>query len=410
MPEDDAALGLLCAMNELNRLITAANRAHSHGVKAVLVTVVATHGSVYRRAGARMLVLGDGQTVGAISGGCLERNACAHARDVMRAGAPAVVTYDTTSEADIVWGLGLGCNGVVRLLVEPLEGDARRHLSFLARLACDRQMGVAALVFSAEGETGANVGDRYLLDSSGVHGVVSHVRGAARMILDDAVAALHARQSINKSYRTEGGKVEAFIEVVQPPPSLAIFGAGFDVSPVARFARELGWHIAVVDTRANSQESDRLPEADEIVLCRAQEVGERITLDHRTAAVVMSHNYLHDKEVLRTLVASPARYIGCLGPRRRTERLLRELQSEGEVFSDRQLARVHAPVGLDIGAETAEEIALSIVAEIRAALAGRQGASLKNKLAPIHDPAAEADARSMQREVERPRPLEYRKN
>jgi xanthine dehydrogenase accessory factor len=113
-------------MNELNRLITAATQAHSYGTKAALVTVVATHGSVYRRAGARMLVLNDGHTVGAISGGCLERDACAHARDVMHTGTStsAVVTYDTTSDADIVWGLGLGCNGVVRVLVEPLEGVA----------------------------------------------------------------------------------------------------------------------------------------------------------------------------------------------------------------------------------------------------------------------------------------------
>lgn len=375
-------------MNETQAIVDACTR--TGDAKMALATVVDVEGSGYRRPGARMLIVEDGRTAGAISGGCLERDVCEHALRAMAARAPLLVTYDTASDADIVWGLGLGCNGMVRVLIEPLQGNAAAHLDFLMRLTHERRAGAAALIFAVDGKEDVRVGDRWFLDQEGTEERTTH--GIAVGIVDDAKAVLRSQRSCVRRYQSPAGNVDALIEFVQPPPSLLIFGAGYDALPVMRFARVLGWGVTIVDNQCSSQTAERFRDADQVVLRRAEEAFAHLAIDRQTEAIVMAHNYLHDKEALRALISSPARYIGCLGPRKRSERMLRELREEGSIFNPQQLARVHAPIGLDIGAETPEEIALSILAEIRAALAGREGASLKYKCAPIHEPAAKLES------------------
>jgi xanthine dehydrogenase accessory factor len=181
---------------------------------------------------------------------------------------------------------------------------------------------------------------------------------------------------------------EILIEVVRPPPRLLVFGAGPDAVPVVRIAYELGWEVVVVDWRPAYARRESFPEASDVVLCEAEQVGEHVDVDGTSAALVMTHHYLHDRSLLRFLLPSAVRFIGILGPRKRTESLLGDLEEEGLSFSRDQLERLHGPAGLDIGAESPEQIALALLAEIQAVLAGRSGGWLCLRKGPIHDEGA----------------------
>lgn len=385
-------------MHELTAIIKAYRESIVANAQVVLATVVRTRGSVYRRAGARMLVSlderGECTATGAISGGCLERDVCERALRVAATGEPVVITYDNTASEDIVWGLGLGCDGVVEVLLESLNNCGGENLMlFLAACLERRTRGTMATVIRADvegtDEVAAHIGARSMLGEDGsivghpiCRALVEDLHAAAQTTTVDTVNSV----SHTKSYDTSRGEVEVFIESIEPPIPLVIFGAGADAVPVARLAQEVGLHVSIVDHRPAFATAERFPFADQIIICRPEAVPQEVTLDARTAAVVMTHSYEHDRELMKRLVASPARYIGMLGPKRRAERMLIELQAEESFeFDDNDLPRLHAPVGLDIGAETPEEIAVSIIAEVRACVAKRAGGSLKKRHAPIHD-------------------------
>jgi len=412
-------------MKELEDIVAAFEKVKTGGKTAAIATLVKASGSTYRRPGARMLMTSDGQMVGSLSGGCLEGDVFEQAQAVMTSGKPIVVQYDTMSDEDIIWGLGLGCNGIVQILIErleaesplthilhyppnppckggnsapsPLQGEgwggvkglgARfelNHLAFLTDCLRLRHVGVLATVFHIEGQVHAQVGTRLMLHPDST--VKSDIEDADLLaqIREDAQKALDDNRSTVKVYPLPLGKAEVFIEVIQPPVPLMIFGAGHDAVPLVRLAQELGWYVTVVDSRKVETTRERFPSADEVVLSRPESISDRIYVNNRTVAVVMTHNYLHDLEILKTLLPSPVRYLGILGPKSRTEKLLQDLQEQGITPTENQLQRFYSPVGLDIGADTPEEIALSIVAEIQAVLTNHSGGSLRNKLGPIHD-------------------------
>ncbi|HEU4934801.1 MAG TPA: XdhC family protein, partial [Pyrinomonadaceae bacterium] len=196
-------------------------------------------------------------------------------------------------------------------------------------------------------------------------------------IFEDLSEAVELSTGTIKRYEMADGYVDVFVEYVQPRVRLVVFGGGFDVLPVVDLAANLGWHTTVVDTRARASSLERFRSADAVLLCRAEDVMSQVSLFERTIVLVMTHNYLHDLEVLRQLLPMRLRYLGCLGPRRRTERLVMELSAEDSLNVDAALRRLHAPIGLDIGAETPEEIALSVVSEIKAVLSDRTGAQIR---------------------------------
>jgi xanthine dehydrogenase accessory factor len=265
--------------------------------RGVLVTVVRTHGSTYRRAGARVVIAEDGKATGAISGGCLERDLAERIRPWLEDMQSRLVTYDSTREDDLVFGMGLGCRGVLELLVEPFDAaHSPRLLDF----------------------------------------------------------RWNARQPVEWTTALPDG--ETLVELIEPERALLVFGGGPDVDPVVALARSIGWRADVVTTR------------------------EPFDVSGYHAAVVMTHNFPRDVEILRLLLASRMHYIGLLGPRTRGDELLAELGATRD-------ARIFSPVGLDLGAETPEEIALSIVGEIQAVLRGRSARSLRDIDAPIHAPS-----------------------
>lgn len=374
-------------MNELQSIIDAYRESQQKDTQAALATVVKVAGSAYRRPGARMLITADGQMIGSVSGGCLERDVLNQARRVLQWNEPRVVIYDSMSDEDVAWEFGLGCNGIVHVLIEPLSHAGEGgHVAFLAECLQHRRKGIVATVVGVEGHTKVNVANRLLLNEqrSATHDIGDHNLAAA--ILADCRSALECGTSHTRAYEMAAGRSEVFIEVIHPPVPLIIFGAGHDAVPLVRFAKELGWHVTLIDSRPGYATRMRFPLADLLVVCPPEELPERVSLDERTVIAVVTHNFLYDSALLRMLLPSPVRYIGLLGPKRRTLRLLDHAQEIGLLLSETSLGRVYGPIGLDIGAETPEEIALAVVAEIKAVLTGRGGGMLRNRVGPLHKP------------------------
>ncbi len=333
------------------------------GETLALATVMNVRGSAYRRPGARMLMVA-GRTAGMISGGCLENDARERGLEVIATGKPMLVTYDSTAPDDIVFGLGLGCNGIVQVLIEPLiAGDETGPLAFFAACVSRRQAGRIATVFASDIFP---LGARLLRWPDGTF---------TTNLLDPALAKALRE---NAASRTAG----VLVETIAPPVPLTIFGAGDDSIPVAQLAKLLGWHVTVIDARPAYAMPERFPSAD-AVLCQRPE--SQVVLPPESLVMVMTHNFTHDRELLRTLLARPLRYLGILGPKSRTQRLLDDLGEETP-------AHLHAPAGLDLGAETPEEIAVSIIGEMQAVLAQRSGGPLRDRYAPIHDPVDQSFA------------------
>lgn len=372
-------------MRELQAILAAIQESRESGKAAILATVVQVEGSAYRRPGARMLLTEDGWRAGAVSGGCLEGDLLERAWQLTASGEAALVSYDTTAESDIVFGAGVGCRGVVRILLERLvPGREPDPVAFLQACRERRQPGVLLTVFRRDGEVGVRVGARLLLDGDGrVAGDIEDPELAAKAEQDARRVLRNARSEVTH-YSLRAGAAAAFVEVIRPPVPLVVFGAGQDAMPMVRLARELGWHVTVVDARPAYATRERFPQTDEVVLCPPEAIRRSLRLDADTVALVMTHSFLQDQRLLEVLLPSPVRYLGILGPRSRTQRLLADLRAEGVAWSEAQSARVYAPVGLDIGADGPEEIALAVLAEIQAALTGRSGGPLRQRAGTIH--------------------------
>ncbi|MEO1761233.1 MAG: XdhC family protein, partial [Cyanobacteria bacterium J06629_18] len=366
-------------MKELKNIISAIDNSEKNKKTYSIATLVKVSGSTYRSPGARMLMTTDGNTIGAISGGCLESDVFEKSQAVIKSKNPIVIKYDTTSEEDMIWGLGLGCQGIAYVLIEPLDKNKLQEITFIKKCLSTRTYGAIATVISVEGESEIQLGQRLLL---GNDNIINNLTNDSLLteVLSDTKAALRDNQSILKEYSLETGKIEVFIEVIQPPLSLIIFGAGYDVLPLVNFSKQLGWDVNIVDNRSREASKKRFEQADKILLSAPYDILENVEITERTVAVVMSHNYLDDLEMLKLLLPSKLKYLGILGPKKRTNRILEELAEDGITPN----ANIHSPVGLDIGADNAEEIALSIVSEIQAVTSQRNAGFLRNRNAPIH--------------------------
>ena len=386
-------------MTELQALVRAFETLQKTGEEAVLATVVRTRGSTYRRPGARMVMTASQWLAGAISGGCLEGDLLRKAWWRTSTGAPALVTYDSMSDDETQQAFGLGCQGVVDVLLERVRcQESPGVLGLLAESTRARQPAAVATVFRVEGDCQAKPGERVLLWPGGrVECGVSDV-ALAEVLKAEVARAVSGGSHVGRYEKGKGG-AEVFVEAVRPPLPLVLFGSGPDVVPVVRLAQALGWHVTVVDGRKGVAARGARGVADAVVVASPEAFAEHVTLQPETVAVAMTHNFTEDLGLLRTLLPSRVRYVGLLGPRRRAVQLLQRLSEEGLRFTDEQLARLHAPVGLDLGAEGPEQIALSIVAEVQAVLAGRTGESLTRRPGTIHTGEAEA---SLARTVEAP--------
>ena len=374
-------------MHELNGIL----REWNHGAGAlggVLATVVHVKGSAYRRPGARMLLFHDGRRVGSISGGCLEGEIARKAWWFTEAGRPVVRVYDTSSDDDAVWEFGLGCNGVVHVLLERVDAPESRAL--LEFLDIHRANGTPAVVATVIRGSAAAVGDRLFFDEAWVQGGSLAGTAVEAAILPHMCAAM--RES--KSQFVHIAAAEIFVEWVGPPLNLAIFGAGHDAIPLAGLAKQFGWRVTVADGRPAYATRERFPQADHVAVMGGADLLKGLRIGPETAVVMMTHNYPLDERLLPGILAAHPWYLGMLGPKSRTENL----------FGGRRIPpSVHGPVGLDLGGETPESIAVSIASEIQAALHQRGGGMLRYREGPIHAPAREVGApAALEAERERP--------
>ena len=373
-------------MKEFQKIIDAYEHIDVSQQKAALATVVKIQGSSYRRPGARMLMTDAGHWVGAISGGCLEGDALRKARQVILSGEPRVVTYDTTDDEDAQsLGVGLGCNGIIDVLIEPLHGEADRGpIHQLRTFLANRSRAGLATVYRVEGTTDSGVGQRMMQQDGQwiTHSVADPL--LANRIAHDLAEVQQSGVSVSKIYELAVGEAEVFLEAMNPAIHLAIFGGGYDAVPVARLAKELGWQVTVTDDCVAHLAPKRFPEADAVVPINRHEAADKLPIDEYTAALLLSHNYKYDIAVLESLLSTAIRYIGILGPRKRADKMQEELLAKGS-WTAQDDARIYAPVGLNIGAETPGEIALSILAEIQATFNNRPAGFLRDLDQPIHD-------------------------
>ena len=333
-----------------------------------------------------MFMTERGEMVGSLSGGCLEADVLEKAKKVMQTGEPVTAVYDMTSD-DEVWGLSQGCNGVVHLLLEPIPPETgSRHLDFLRECVEQKKQGAIGLVFRTDGEFKAKVGNRVSVEEGGAvfEDTANPVLTSA--LLDACHKCLRNGSSATQRFDFLEGVIEAYVDVVRPPLPLVLFGAGADAIPLVRMAKELGWEVTVVDHRPAFAKKELFPSADSVILSRPEEFGDKIFLGPLSAVVVMTHNFLLDVDLLKFLLPTPLQYLGLLGPKKRTDLLFQRLKQSGFEIHPEQRKRLHNPIGVDIGAEAPEEIALSILSEICAVIAGRSAGFLRDFKGPIHDP------------------------
>ncbi|MDR6941266.1 XdhC family protein [Mucilaginibacter pocheonensis] len=366
-------------MKELRDIVKAFDIADKNGKQTALATVVHVEGSSYRRAGARMLITDDGQLTGAISGGCLEGDALRKARLVMAQNKPMLVTYDTTDDDDAKLGVGLGCNGIIHILIEPISAlKPDNPIQLFKLFLSKRERVVLITLFTLNNKQAPQPGTCLLLtQNEDIKGMFPD-DAIKDMLLADAKDVLVNGNSVTKTY-IYGDKFTCFIELLQPTVSLVIFGAGNDAIPLAQLAGVLGWHVHIVDGRSNYAIPERFPTVQKIIMAKPESALAQIVIDERTVIILMTHNYNYDLSVLKQLLPLQLPYVGALGPKKRLQRMLDELKDEEMEITAEQLASVYGPAGLDIGSENADEIALSILAEMQAVLKNRTGTSLRYK-------------------------------
>jgi len=332
-----------------------------------------------------MLVSRFGRSEGTISGGCLEADVAKKAWWLTEAG-PALRSYSTADEGedgDETLSFGLGCNGVVHVLFERIPADRPSDLINTLVNVCNLQNPAAiATVIASHAASHLTVGSRLLLTSNGVIAGELLDTALAEQLSQDLQSTLKRRTSSLCRYLAGRHHVEVFVEYVPPPRRLVVFGAGHDVQPLVRMAKLLGWHVSVVDGRGHFARPERFPEADRVLVGDIGQPFAHGELVHGAAVAVMTHSLVQDTYWLEEVLQNDPCYVGQLGPRERTERLLAAIRERrGEVPG---VERLHYPIGLDLGGDTPESVAMAVLAEIQATLNGRSGGSLRHRPAKIH--------------------------
>ena len=361
-------------MHELKNLLEAYHKIDFSQRRAALATVVKLSGSGYRRPGAKMLITDDGRWTGAVSGGCLEGDVLRKARKVMQTETPEIVVYDTMDDDNNLLGISLGCNGIIDILIEPLLPQSENNLlEILSGMSENQPLLIATVINTSRPEL-ASLRERLVLGTVFFSDFGN--TWVCSLVSEKATSVLASEKTQVFSFET----FEVLFEVVPPDLELLVFGAGYDAVALVNAGRFMGFRVTVTDDCVAHINPRRFEQANCLIYSPKEDFSRNLSVTSHSAAVLISHNYLYDKAVLQYLLGTQIPYIGIMGPKKRGEKLIHELG----ITSDADLHRLHNPVGLDIGAETPEEIAVSIVAEIKALFSKRTGNMLKFRTAGIH--------------------------
>lgn len=355
--------------NKINHLLDAYRKLTQQTENSVLATIIETFGSTYQKAGARMLITQQGELTGLLGGGCFERDLVEQARSVFETGTVKTVFYDMRSPDDVIWGLGLGCNGAVRVLLQLLKAeDHFSPLNIIADAAQANEAGVLVTVYES-GHDDFPAGHSVFLPAT--------ISNAPYPFTTAALQTVLQQKPRLEAHVIGDQDIKAFYAPIQPPLRLLVLGAGADAMPLVQCGKTLGWNVTVVDHRSGHIKTERFPQADRLLHIMPEDIVDNLELDRFSALVLMTHNIEYDGRYLEAVVNCHIPFIGLLGPAHRKDRLLQSLGSDASQIT----GRVFGPVGLDIGAETPEEIALSIMAGIHAELSGHSGQQLSAKAA-----------------------------
>lgn len=346
-------------------------RAKRPTVQLALATLVNVEGSSYRQPGARLLVDAEQRVLaGAISGGCLEGDVAARAADVCRNNAPVLLRYDLREDLEAIWGFGSGCDGIAHVLLEPLADDVWLQAAHDAMMRRTRP--VLVTVF----------GSTDPVAKLGTHELVEHAA--------ISVQPLHIKSPLFTGHPYVGVEVRGgytrnvLSEPLNAPVALHLIGAGRSAEAFATIAAAMGWRVTVIDHRPALLEDLKLPDSVRRVLRRPEQGLNDLPLDGRSAVALLTHIFETDVAWLQNILPSPLAYVGVLGSRTRAAKLLEQLVQTGMSISSEMQRRLFAPIGLDLGGETPESIALAGVAEIEAVLHERPGGFLRARQSPIH--------------------------
>lgn len=366
---------------EERQLLQAIQHAEALGKKAAIATVVRVVGSAYRREGTKMLIDADGGQTCMISGGCLEQEVGEIAKGVMESGQGVVHFFDLDEE--VVWGLGLGCGGAVDVYIEPLDSGTEFQM-WLGIVQAQKAGALATILNVKEGSRFQKSSRLFIGEDGSVSGNLGHENLNEQVIerAKEKMAQLYPR-SETRTYKANDEAIEVFLDVNVPPPELAIFGAGHDAIPMASYANKLGFRVTVIDARHAFVTPERFPNAN---LIRTHPSGfpEKVTLTPRTYVILMNHHLERDKESLAFALTVKVPYIGVLGPRSRYERMLNALKDEGRMPLAKELEKVRNPIGVDIGADTPDEIAISVMSELIAIRGDYKAGFLNSRAGRIH--------------------------
>ena len=374
---------MLKEMHEVIRLLDAVESSQAHNMAVAIATVVRVRGSAYRRAGTKMLIDAAGNQVCMISGGCLEQEVGEVAQQVMQTRQPQVKAFDL--DEDVVWGLGLGCGGSVDVYVEPFDEGAA-NAAFLAALRAQEAACLATVVAVDGLGEGPSIGARLFIGEKNQLGSLgsSELDQTLSQLAQEKMAQLYPSAETQTYPLPAGGGADIFLDISMPPPELVIFGAGHDAIPLAQDARRLGFRVTVVDARHAFVTAERFPHAQNLIRTHPSGFADKVTLSARSYVIIMNHHLLRDTESLGFVLNQDVPYIGVLGPASRYQNMLESLEEEGNLPAADKLKRVRNPVGVDIGANTPEEIAVSIMAELIAVRGRYQAGFLSERTGPIH--------------------------
>jgi xanthine dehydrogenase accessory factor len=363
---------------ETRQVLDALAGLRAAGTECALATVIRVRGSAYRHEGAKMLVSADGRTIGNVSGGCLEADVREVALSVIASGRAERREYCGSADEIEAWDLGVGCEGVVDVFIEPAppaipEVRALLHGDLPFALCTDLATRSRLLVTETSAQPAGGgaagwsrgVGDGDAFESGGADRLVARARDML---------------STGESAVVEVDDHAFFIDAFTPPPTLLIVSAGEDARHLASVGAQVGFRVVVVDRRPGLLDPSRFPPDVRLVEAHPDQLSMRVVVSERCYAVLMMHNYADDREYGRALLRTSTPYVGMLGPRQRTERIIRELASTESIDE----SRIFGPVGLDIGTDGAEQVAVSVVSEILAVRSGRTPASLRERRTPIH--------------------------
>jgi xanthine dehydrogenase accessory factor len=374
-------------------LIDDIERLAGQGPAFGLATVVRTWKSAPRQAGASMAVSASGEAVGSVSGGCVEGAVYELATQVLESGVPVLQRYGVTD--DDAFAVGLTCGGILDIFVERISPQSWPELGTVITSVRQRDPVAVATVVAGPGRLGA----KRTVWSDRAAGSLGSTR-LDQAVADDVRGMLEAGRTGYLHYGADGERrgddLALFVQSYAPPPRMLVFGAIDFAAAVARIGRFLGYHVTVCDARPVFATTKRFPEADEVVVEWPHKFLERTLVDSRTIICVLTHDPKFDVPLLEAALRTPAAYVGAMGSRRTHEDRLAQLREAG--LSDRELDRLSSPIGLDIGARTPEETAVSIAAEIVSAHWGGSGSRLTDAAGPIHrDHAHDSDEQEASR-------------